>query len=98
RIAGLAVGRTRLVLGAVGHDHSNVVVVRMDVCLHRYRLKSNGRRGARRAWNWCWGLHIETIHALQGHGAAIPRRTNLLPPHSAMPISEPCAVWKPSGP
>src|SRR5690606_20496016 len=53
RVAFLAPGRAGLVGGAVGHDHVDGVVIRVDIGLH-VGLKSNGRRSARRAGIGSW--------------------------------------------
>src|SRR5579863_8538225 len=47
RVAGLAVGRARLVAGPVGHDDRNFVVIGVNLFLHRSYPEMPGRRGAR---------------------------------------------------
>src|SRR5690606_36565458 len=45
RVAGRAVGRARLVAGAVGHYHRDRVVVGMDLVFHRSRPLASARFG-----------------------------------------------------
>src|SRR5690606_31285318 len=82
RVAFLAPGRTGLVGGAVGHDHVDGVVVRVNIGLHgRPQIKRAPWRPESR--NWCWRLPTAALPLPQGHNGVYA--SLILPRHLRRP-------------